>query len=25
MRYLTGCANLFGKGISDVAQYTLTK
>jgi cyclopropane-fatty-acyl-phospholipid synthase len=25
MRYLTGCANLFSKGISDVAQYTLTK
>jgi cyclopropane-fatty-acyl-phospholipid synthase len=25
MRYLTGCANLFRKGISNVAQYTLTK
>lgn len=25
MRYLTGCAELFRKGISNVAQYTLTK
>jgi cyclopropane-fatty-acyl-phospholipid synthase len=25
MRYLTGCANLFRKGLSSVAQYTLTK
>ena len=25
MRYLTGCANLFRKGISNVGQYTLTK
>ncbi len=25
MRYLTGCANLFRKGISSVGQYTLTK
>jgi cyclopropane-fatty-acyl-phospholipid synthase len=25
MRYLTGCANLFRKGLSNVAQYTLTK
>jgi cyclopropane-fatty-acyl-phospholipid synthase len=25
MRYLTGCANLFRKGISNVAQFTLTK
>lgn len=25
MRYLTGCAGLFRKGISNVAQYTLTK
>jgi cyclopropane-fatty-acyl-phospholipid synthase len=25
MRYLTGCADLFRKGISNVAQYTLTK
>ena len=25
MRYLTGCANLFRKGFSNVAQYTLTK
>jgi cyclopropane-fatty-acyl-phospholipid synthase len=25
MRYLTGCANLFGKGICNVAQFTLTK
>jgi cyclopropane-fatty-acyl-phospholipid synthase len=25
MHYLTGCANLFRKGISNVAQYTLTK
>ncbi|MEY8018063.1 cyclopropane mycolic acid synthase family methyltransferase [Mycobacterium servetii] len=25
MRYLTGCAGLFRKGISSVAQYTLTK
>lgn len=25
MRYLTGCANLFRKGLSDVAQYTMTK
>ncbi|MBW0020026.1 MAG: class I SAM-dependent methyltransferase [Mycobacterium sp.] len=25
MRYLTGCANLFRKGISNVAQYTLAK
>lgn len=25
MRYLTGCADFFGRGITDVAQYTLTK
>jgi cyclopropane-fatty-acyl-phospholipid synthase len=25
MRYLTGCANLFRKGISNVGQFTLTK
>ncbi len=25
MRYLTGCADLFRRGISNVAQYTLTK
>ena len=25
MRYLTGCANLFRKGLSNVAQFTLTK
>jgi cyclopropane-fatty-acyl-phospholipid synthase len=25
MRYLTGCAGLFRKGISNVAQFTLTK
>ncbi|OBA61803.1 SAM-dependent methyltransferase [Mycobacterium sp. 1100029.7] len=25
MRYLTGCAGLFRKGISDVGQFTLTK
>ena len=25
MRYLTGCADLFRKGLSNVAQYTLTK
>jgi cyclopropane-fatty-acyl-phospholipid synthase len=25
MRYLTGCAGLFRKGISNVAQYTFTK
>jgi len=25
MRYLTGCANLFRKGLSNVAQYTLIK
>ena len=25
LRYLTGCAGLFRKGISNVAQYTLTK
>jgi cyclopropane-fatty-acyl-phospholipid synthase len=25
MHYLTGCANLFRKGFSNVAQYTLTK
>jgi cyclopropane-fatty-acyl-phospholipid synthase len=25
MRYLTGCAHLFRKGLSNVAQYTLTK
>jgi cyclopropane-fatty-acyl-phospholipid synthase len=25
MRYLTGCADLFRKGVSNVAQYTLTK
>lgn len=25
MRYLTGCANLFRKGLSDVAQYTMIK
>ncbi len=25
IRYLTGCAGLFRKGISNVAQYTLTK
>ena len=25
MHYLTGCANLFRKGISNVGQFTLTK
>jgi cyclopropane-fatty-acyl-phospholipid synthase len=25
MRYLTGCANLFRKGISNVGQFTLVK
>ncbi len=25
MRYLTGCAGLFRKGLSNVAQFTLTK
>jgi cyclopropane-fatty-acyl-phospholipid synthase len=25
MHYLTGCASLFRKGISNVAQYTLVK
>ena len=25
MHYLTGCANLFRKGISNVAQFTLVK
>jgi cyclopropane-fatty-acyl-phospholipid synthase len=25
MRYLTGCANLFRKGISNVGQFTLAK
>jgi cyclopropane-fatty-acyl-phospholipid synthase len=25
MRYLTGCANLFRRGISNVAQFTLEK
>ena len=25
MHYLSGCANLFRKGLSSVAQYTLTK
>jgi cyclopropane-fatty-acyl-phospholipid synthase len=25
MRYLTGCAGLFRKGFSNVAQYTLVK
>ena len=25
MRYLTGCADLFRKGISNVGQFTLTK
>jgi cyclopropane-fatty-acyl-phospholipid synthase len=25
MHYLTGCANLFRKGISNVGQFTLTR
>jgi cyclopropane-fatty-acyl-phospholipid synthase len=25
MHYLTGCENFFGKGISNVGQFTLTK
>ena len=25
MRYLTGCADFFRRGITDVAQFTLTK
>jgi cyclopropane-fatty-acyl-phospholipid synthase len=25
MKYLTGCANLFREGYTDVCQFTLTK
>jgi cyclopropane-fatty-acyl-phospholipid synthase len=25
MKYLTGCADLFREGYTDVAQFTLTK
>jgi cyclopropane-fatty-acyl-phospholipid synthase len=25
MRYLTGCADFFRRGISEVGQFTLTK